>query len=69
MRRASVSERANLYRKEQRREAIVWQRAQRRDSADDHPPDPQLPHRVTVSHRHRVFPSPHGGTAFSVPPR
>ncbi|NXN65623.1 PP16A phosphatase, partial [Himantopus himantopus] len=34
-RRSSVSERANLYRKEQRREAIVWQRAQRRDSEDD----------------------------------
>ncbi|KAM9304465.1 protein phosphatase 1 regulatory subunit 16A [Morus bassanus] len=35
VRRASVSERTSLYRKEHEREAIVWQRAERRDSEDD----------------------------------
>ncbi|XP_075561942.1 LOW QUALITY PROTEIN: protein phosphatase 1 regulatory subunit 16A [Pelecanus crispus] len=35
VRRVSVSERTNLYRKEHEREAIVWQRAERRDSEDD----------------------------------
>ncbi|XP_064910752.1 protein phosphatase 1 regulatory subunit 16A isoform X2 [Columba livia] len=43
VRRASLSERTSLYRKEQQREAIVWQRAERRDSEDDerHDPPPQ----------------------------
>ncbi|KAM6209082.1 LOW QUALITY PROTEIN: protein phosphatase 1 regulatory subunit 16A [Sarcoramphus papa] len=35
VRRVSVSERTNLYRKEHEREAIVWQRAERRDSEDE----------------------------------
>uniref|UniRef100_A0A8C8AQ12 Protein phosphatase 1 regulatory subunit 16A n=1 Tax=Otus sunia TaxID=257818 RepID=A0A8C8AQ12_9STRI len=40
VRRVSVSERTNLYRREHEREAIVWQRAQRRDS-DDEDADPR----------------------------
>ncbi|XP_075351527.1 protein phosphatase 1 regulatory subunit 16A [Mycteria americana] len=35
VRRVSVSERTNLYRKEHEREAIVWQRAEHRDSEDE----------------------------------
>ncbi|KAF1584604.1 UNVERIFIED_CONTAM: Protein phosphatase 1 regulatory subunit 16A, partial [Eudyptes pachyrhynchus] len=35
VRRASVSERTDLYRKEHEREAIVWHRAGRRDSEDE----------------------------------
>ncbi|XP_054672022.1 protein phosphatase 1 regulatory subunit 16A [Grus americana] len=35
VRRVSVSERTSLYRKEHEREAIVWQRAEHRDSEDE----------------------------------
>ncbi|KAM4792407.1 protein phosphatase 1 regulatory subunit 16A isoform 1-T2 [Cyanocitta cristata] len=35
VRRVSVSERSSLYRREQRREAIVWQRGGQRDSEDE----------------------------------
>ncbi|XP_027667094.2 LOW QUALITY PROTEIN: protein phosphatase 1 regulatory subunit 16A [Falco biarmicus] len=35
VRRVSVSERTNLYRKEHEREAIVWQRTEHRDSEDE----------------------------------
>ncbi|NXI40844.1 PP16A phosphatase, partial [Galbula dea] len=45
VRRASVTQRTNLYRKEHEREAIVWQRGPRRDSSDDDDrlTDSQLP--------------------------
>lgn len=50
MRRVSVSERTNLYRKEHEREAIVWQRAEHRDSEDeDRQTDAELRRRLAVS--------------------
>lgn len=49
VRRVSVSERTNLYRKEHEREAIVWQRAEHRDSEDeDRQTDAELRRRLAV---------------------
>ncbi|NXK01420.1 PP16A phosphatase, partial [Corythaixoides concolor] len=47
VRRVSVSERTDLYRKAHEREAIVWQRAERRDSEDEErQPDAELRRRL-----------------------
>ncbi|NXV92656.1 PP16A phosphatase, partial [Calonectris borealis] len=69
VRRVSLSERTDLYRREHQREAIVWQRAARRDSEDeDRQTDAELRRRsaVTESTPAQAFELPHrNGAAFS----
>ncbi|PKK17077.1 protein phosphatase 1, regulatory subunit 16A [Columba livia] len=70
VRRASLSERTSLYRKEQQREAIVWQRAERRDSEDD---ERHTPNTLADLKRHRAaakmqHPPATGGTGNAGPP-
>lgn len=60
MRRVSVTERTNLYRKEHEKEAIVWQQAGQRESEgeaedEDRQTDTELQVRVSVS---RLTPRP-----------
>ncbi|KAK4826919.1 hypothetical protein QYF61_012718 [Mycteria americana] len=67
VRRVSVSERTNLYRKEHEREAIVWQRAEHRDSEDeDRQTDAELRRRLAVSRREIWVKIPPRGVAGAV---
>ncbi|NXD87666.1 PP16A phosphatase, partial [Halcyon senegalensis] len=72
VRRVSVSERTNLYRREHEREAIVWQRAVRRDSTDaddDRQTDAELQPRSPDTSRSTPTPPPHrNGTPLSPKP-
>ncbi|NXC22759.1 PP16A phosphatase, partial [Corythaeola cristata] len=72
VRRVSVSERTDLYRKAHEREAIVWQRAERRDSEDEErPPDAELrrrsadPVRPTPAERTEPSPQHNGAVVYS----
>ncbi|XP_074745425.1 protein phosphatase 1 regulatory subunit 16A [Strix uralensis] len=85
VRRVSVSERTNLYRREHEREAIVWQRAERRDSEDEdrqtdadlrrrftdpaESPPPDLPEPPPQRNGAALYTKKHGGGAAAEPPR